>query len=1539
MMQHVLRCFAILLAASSVVFPLRSQEFSQLPNGLLQLENEFLRVQINPAWNGRVSSFYDKVRQLEYTDPAWDSGIMVDLHWQERFNSSKNIRDACTFEPLPGGVKLTRQPQGKESYQWLSLSKTYRLAAAAPSLQVSYELEVNPNAMQDISYCPWLHHDVRVKNRAGKMYIPTQSGIKEITYSSAKPLNESFHYDLQAGWSAYLLPEEQTGLLLDADYPDLMCLYNWQGSVGNTLEHLFRSQKIPCGKSFRAECSFTVFAGLSRIDGAAGGLCGELELSSQAVQGFRLYSASSLTGKYELYCRELPELLENKIAEGTVSLPGRTAVQIPSQHQLPAGKTCEIICRLTSAAGQQLLTLRALNQPVPPADYAVSPAETRRGNDQERFGQVIFDASDRQDCFKWDLSLPPNGGRPWLQKYSRGRIRLLVLTDVVCGREVTELANRMDAEVSTCTFSTNGWLKWHNIWGHAGGASETNIYLEELLKQDYDCIVLGGMQISVINQRNRQRLAEMVQNGTGLVAVMPYKIPADCQALFPATPMLEKSLHPPQGSLQPARTFVIAPTAAAYRALPLADLPVMLRFPYQSSQAQVTADEQPWYCQGEYGKGRTALFAWLTGRPDNFNSCGLAPFMPEEVPFPFQNYIYGSLIKSVLWACRRETTLLEELQIEDGTLVLSLNNQLSNAGELEIELSATHQSGLALESKKISLTLPAGRSRQHLPLDYPALQGRTWLEVRLRRQGYDCDFGGLAWQNDNPLKIIACDFPAQACFEDSVLPLSLQTSQKAQITVAITDQIGREIVRQDGTTAADGKLKLELPLRHLYVQYARITVEVRDQQGRLCDRQISGLDLVRKIDQQRSWDQFHLMLSWSYRIDRQMPFFHFPLRRAALNELGVTLGLFHGTPVGWGPEPQRWLLDNRYGEGSQLVMESLARVCGKDEKGRLYPRFDYRAGRQAEIKAIQQKYNDTRDKVHLHRNPQLDCPDYLARQKEALRQWLPELQQYHPFMYDLGDEMSYTYFSTPVDFDFSPESLQRFRNWLQPQYQSLQQLNQEWQRDFPDWSAVQPDTLLEARERGVYTGWAMHKLYNTTVFSGYLRMVADTIRECDPGALVTISGTQDPNPYNAYDWTQLMPIFDSMSAYTRDGLPEIYRSFKKIPTMGWVGYGSPADQMWEQIWNNVYNGHYGVALYNETVLLNPDLTLTADGLAIRDATKALREGIGTLIYNSEREKPSVAMHYSQASAIAAWIDNRQKTFPAVRGTWLELLKGLGCSVKFLSSREIEQGGLLQGGYRAVVLPLSGALSAAEVQALTAFVEQGGLLCADAQPGRYNERLVKLPGPALPAFPQAILLPEPLLSTGSSQELEQLRQRLRQHLLVSGAIPQQPEAAVTAGEADLHFFELCPAGGKIIALLARSAAEVSLTHKPGEYFYDCLSGQELQDLKVELQPSRPAVFCRLPYRVSGIEVKARRTDDGIALQAAVQPEHGAALRHVLRFVVSRPDGPVQRHYGKILEAPGGQAEHVFYPALNERGSWNIAVVDVLSGVRRDVTAEW
>jgi hypothetical protein len=115
----------------------------------------------------------------------------------------------------------------------------------------------------------------------------------------------------------------------------------------------------------------------------------------------------------------------------------------------------------------------------------------------------------------------------------------------------------------------------------------------------------------------------------------------------------------------------------------------------------------------------------------------------------------------------------------------------------------------------------------------------------------------------------------------------------------------------------------------------------------------------------------------------------------------------------------------------------------------------------------------------------------------------------------------------------------------------------------------------------------------------------------------------------------------------------------------------------------------------------------------------IRSGFYTL-FSLQRNYGPVAIHYSIPCRILG------PCMPDMGGErafndhfLLQILRNhVGCQYTYVSDEQIRQGGLK--GYKVLFLTTAMAIGAAEAQALREFVEQGGILIADARPGLTDE---------------------------------------------------------------------------------------------------------------------------------------------------------------------------------------------------------------------------
>ena len=405
---------------------------------------------------------------------------------------------------------------------------------------------------------------------------------------------------------------------------------------------------------------------------------------------------------------------------------------------------------------------------------------------------------------------------------------------------------------------------------------------------------------------------------------------------------------------------------------------------------------------------------------------------------------------------------------------------------------------------------------------------------------------------------------------------------------------------------------------------------------------------------------------------------------------------------------------------------------------------------------VREPYKKDRTRENCVRNPSLEDP---AADEEARRLCAAVAKRclaLQPLGYDLRDEGTYTISAaSPHDFDFSAISLANFRKWLRAKYRTLEALNTEWDTTFATWDDVFPMMTdeIQAREfprpaQANFAPWADHREYNDDTMQAAVSRYRDAIRAIDPGAAVGYSGTQMPSAWGGFDYWKIGNVIGWVEHYDCNGSRELIRSFlpRRYPAISAIPYSSP-DEGLRRMWYMIFHGDSGGLIWpyagndnGKTLLLDVTdgkATLTPKGENVKAVFREGRSGIPCLLRHADPVVDPIGILYSQASLRADWIFevkrdkkswyNRYSSFEgghnyaaANREGFGKLLEDLGLQYNFFASEEVARGDLVKRGVKLFIVPRGMALSRQEIEALTAFVEAGGVLVTDIMAGRLNE---------------------------------------------------------------------------------------------------------------------------------------------------------------------------------------------------------------------------
>lgn len=637
---------------------------------------------------------------------------------------------------------------------------------------------------------------------------------------------------------------------------------------------------------------------------------------------------------------------------------------------------------------------------------------------------------------------------------------------------------------------------------------------------------------------------------------------------------------------------------------------------------------------------------------------------------------------------------------------------------------------------------------------------------------------------------------------------------------------------------------------------------------------------------------------------------------------------------------------------------------------------------------------DPTSKEAFKRHPSFSDAAWVKKIHDRLVDAARFFSPYRPFFYSLGDESGVANLAAFWDFDFSDESLIEMRGWLKERYGTLEALNRQWGSNFSDWDLVTPETTNEVMKRkdDNFSSWADHKEWMDISYARALKQGADAVRSVDPDAYVGIGGAQMPG-WGGYDYYRLAHALTAIEPYDIGNNIEILRSLNPEMAVVTTAFAHGPEEK-RRVWHEALHGNRGLILWDDkNEYITKDGVIAPRGLEAAPYYNELRNGIGALLIASERQTDPIAIHYSQASMRTEWMllqrpkgdawlrrtsssEERDSDFMLLRESWCRAIEDLGLQYNFVAYGQVAQGELLKRGYRVLVLPRSSSLSAAETQAIRDFVEQGGTLIADGEPGAFDEhsrrlahsRLADVFGGASFGKGRAILMKADVLHyqqdrlEGKEQEVHQLLAGLMRE---SGV---KPEFAVTdqAGNAvtgvEIHRFrnggvtiiglemnpslrvnELGPPEFKSNARFEKPI-QVRLTLPAELYAWNIRNGESLgrqRQISVTVDPFEPSIFAFSSVPIPQLAVSSpSRLAPGSTGHAGLSfSSTTPAAMHVIHVDVIDPSGKVVPYYSGNLLAPEGRAVKALPLALNEAGGrWQLRVRDVLTGQSRSADFE-
>ncbi|HSB13256.1 MAG TPA: beta-galactosidase [Bryobacteraceae bacterium] len=561
-------------------------------------------------------------------------------------------------------------------------------------------------------------------------------------------------------------------------------------------------------------------------------------------------------------------------------------------------------------------------------------------------------------------------------------------------------------------------------------------------------------------------------------------------------------------------------------------------------------------------------------------------------------------------------------------------------------------------------------------------------------------------------------------------------------------------------------------------------------------------------------------------------------------------------------------------------------------------------------------FAETGDKKYLTREVVLQSPEFEKSVKASLEKNVRPVAALKPWAYYLADESSLTCYTDPFDVDWAPEAIAGLRQWLRKEYGSLEKLNSAWGTSFQEWDSVVPMTTEEAQKHGNFAPWSDHRVYMEQEFVQAFAKAREWLREIDPEGRPSISGTQIPTAHNGCNWYEIDQQLEYIQPYSGGSQDAMHYLFNpKLQITGFTGYGLVGDEAKHQQWQRLFYGHTGASIFWYYTLMNPDLTLSEQGAALADAFGRLQSGIGRIFMNSKVREDGVAVHFSMASIRGAWITDGKlsadmgnvmrssKNFAELnklRNAWVEDLERQGLQLRFLATPQIEAGDLKN--YRVLILPYSIALSDREIQEIERFMDRGGVVYADEQTGKMDERC---------RWRKAVLW---------QHGRKGLIRRGPGDIELESAVPTDGKFLVTVRDFG---------GSRLIGLLPKEKAIYKLPPMEG-VIYDLIRGETARGT-LEATPGTPVLLLARQSAITRLDMDAN-------LNLRLLDAAGAPVdRSVVHVEVFNPEDRLVREYCMNVDIVNGAGRiEIPFAMSDARGAWRIRVRDAISGLGAERT---
>lgn len=296
--MHIYRGLWVLILLLSPL-PLLAATATEATNAAGQrvvvMENAALKLTVDPAQGGRVSSFVWKATGTDWVLPG-NSGFFMDHVWQQSWPGELLGRpyEVVILPSEPGtaavAASVVIDGHGDQAIAGVKLTRTMTLTGDSPVVTVRYRFE-NPTA-QPRAPGPWIQNVINVGGSRDDAWTfrPTTRGIISGAWFDSKghvlpttynQRDDDFCFDPVAGWTAEVYPSTGEGVVFFMDYDNLRCLYNNAASM--SVEWWMEQVQLAPGEAWETAVTAYPFQGIRGMTYASARVLGFLEMEAGAT--------------------------------------------------------------------------------------------------------------------------------------------------------------------------------------------------------------------------------------------------------------------------------------------------------------------------------------------------------------------------------------------------------------------------------------------------------------------------------------------------------------------------------------------------------------------------------------------------------------------------------------------------------------------------------------------------------------------------------------------------------------------------------------------------------------------------------------------------------------------------------------------------------------------------------------------------------------------------------------------------------------------------------------------------------------------------------------------------------------------------------------------------------------------------------------------------------------------------------------------------------------------------------------------------------